>query len=162
MASNYSEIAGCSSSLSFMEAPSETGIETDMTMEQYRCEICRIPVHQKMYFSDRRFGLLEHCMHMFCLSCIRSQRAKPKRFYFFKKNKEYEEALPSPVICPVCRVPSMFIVSSTKWIQDKVEKAMYFAEYKRNTQEIFCPWIRFGQGRCLSTKCEIRGNHLRP
>ncbi|GIX71496.1 hypothetical protein CEXT_736471 [Caerostris extrusa] len=98
-----------------------------------------------------------------CFVChaLEINELNQKKFFNLKKNKEYEESLPTPVICPICRAPSMFIVSSTKWIENKVEKALYFAEYKKNTQEIFCPWIRFGQGRCLSTKCEIRGNNLR-
>ncbi|GIX71498.1 hypothetical protein CEXT_736481 [Caerostris extrusa] len=54
MASNDGEDADCSSSLSSEEALSENEIE----MEQYGCEICKMPVRKKLNFPDRRFGLL--------------------------------------------------------------------------------------------------------
>ncbi|GIX71500.1 hypothetical protein CEXT_736491 [Caerostris extrusa] len=78
--------------------------------------------------------------------------------YFFKKNDECEQCVPAPVFCSVCEVPSMCIASSTVWIEDEVEKALYFEAYKRSVSKISCPWMRFGQGKCLSLKCGIKAN----
>lgn len=38
------------------------------------CSICMEVVVQKMNPSDRRFGILSSCCHVFCLACIRKWR----------------------------------------------------------------------------------------
>ena len=39
------------------------------------CGICMEVVYQKTVSSERRFGLLSNCNHVFCLTCIRKWRA---------------------------------------------------------------------------------------
>ncbi|GIY68375.1 RING-type domain-containing protein [Caerostris extrusa] len=108
-------------------------------------------VLQKKSFCERRFGLIENCFHVFCLTCIRQHREKMLKKLLSKKN-ESGLITPTPVVCPVCKVESRSIASSNTWIKDEARKAWYFAAFEKEMSNMSCPWIKVGQGVCL---CEI-------
>ena len=82
------------------------------------CGICMEVVWEKENFSDKRFGILENCNHIFCLSCIRKWRA----------SKSYENKIVKA--CPECRVKSDFVTPNRFWFEDEQKKKVIIEEYK--------------------------------
>jgi len=101
-------------------------------LEQIECGLCHQPVLHKV---DPRFGLL-NCNHAFCLSCIRAWRST-----HFDANNE------NPRSCPECREVTYFIVPSSTWIEDSLEKTRVIDQYKRKMSAIPCKYFEFG-GEC--------------
>lgn len=65
------------------------------------CSICL----QHIYIEGKRFGLLPRCNHLFCLDCILSWRAK---------SAQCASTRPLAKQCPVCRIPSYFVIPSVR------------------------------------------------
>ena len=82
------------------------------------CGICMEVVWEKENASDKRFGILENCNHIFCLPCIRKWRA----------SKSYENKIVKA--CPECRVKSDFVTPSRFWFEDQESKKKIINEYK--------------------------------
>lgn len=82
------------------------------------CGICMEVVWEKEPASERRFGILECCNHIFCLSCIRKWRA----------SKAYENKVVKA--CPECRVKSDFVTPSRFWFENHDSKKKIIDEYK--------------------------------
>lgn len=102
-------------------------------LHQIKCGICNEPVLQKV---DPRFGLL-NCNHAFCLSCIRTWRAAN-----FDANDEGSRS------CPDCYEVTYFIVPSSTWIEDPVEKEKVIDQYKKKMSVIPCKYHDNGRGSC--------------
>ncbi|KAF8766927.1 E3 ubiquitin-protein ligase makorin-2-like [Argiope bruennichi] len=119
-----------------------------------KCEICKKLVLEKMQYDERRFGLLENCPHVFCLTCIRKHRAGLQNTIISKKDgNNSKEHSPIPTACPVCKVESLYIMSSNIWFDDPNKKTRYLNLFKEETKDISCPWFKHGQGQCLYSKC---------
>ena len=86
------------------------------------CGICMEVVWEKEKASDKRFGILENCNHIFCLPCIRKWRAS-KGGALGLENKVVKA-------CPECRVKSDFVTPSRFWFEDEGNKKKIIEEYK--------------------------------
>ena len=100
------------------------------------CGICMDTVMEKEPPSERRFGVLEKCTHIFCLSCIRKWRCT-KQF----DNRTIRS-------CPECRVSSDFVVPSEYWVEDKDEKEKLINDYKKAMSNKPCKYFKQGRGEC--------------
>jgi len=100
------------------------------------CGICMDTVMEKEPPSGRRFGVLEKCTHIFCLSCIRKWR-QTKQF----DNRTIRS-------CPECRVSSDFVVPSEFWVESKEEKEKLIEDYKKAMSNKHCKYFKQGIGQC--------------
>lgn len=74
--------------------------ETRAKGDGVECGVCMEVVLDKARAADRRFGILSHCDHAFCLACIRGWRATGAA------------ATDSTRACPLCRTLSHYVVPS--------------------------------------------------
>ena len=102
-------------------------------LHQIKCGLCDYPVLQG---SDPRFGLL-NCNHCFCLNCIRTWRST-----HFDARKENSRS------CPDCKEVTYFIVPSSTWIDDQIEKFKIIEQYKKRMSIIPCKYYDYGRGDC--------------
>lgn len=106
------------------------------------CGICMEIVWEKENDVDKRFGILENCNHVFCLTCIRKWRA----------SKSYENKIVKA--CPECRVKSDFITPNRFWFEDDENKKKIIEEYKCKLSKTACKYFKQGDGRCpFGNKC---------
>ncbi|XP_054709680.1 probable E3 ubiquitin-protein ligase makorin-1 [Uloborus diversus] len=110
------------------------------------CGICMDVIMEKDPISERRFGILEKCNHVFCLSCIRKWRRSKE----FGSNQHIDSVL-DPVVtraCPECRVASDFITPSLYWVDTEEEKKKLITEYKGALSKKPCKYFKQGEGTC--------------
>lgn len=108
-------------------------------LHQILCGLCNLPVLQGV---DPRFGLL-NCNHAFCLGCIRNWRST-----HFDANNENSRS------CPDCKEVTYFIVPSSTWIDDQIEKFKVIEQYKKRMSVIPCKYYDYGRGDCpFGTSC---------
>ena len=108
-------------------------------LHQILCGLCNSPVLQGV---DPRFGLL-NCNHVFCLGCIRTWRST-----HFDANNENSRS------CPDCKEVTYFIVPSSTWIDDQIEKFKVIEQYKKRMSVIPCKYYDYGRGDCpFGTSC---------
>lgn len=108
-------------------------------LHQILCGLCNSPVLQGV---DPRFGLL-NCNHAFCLGCIRNWRST-----HFDANNENSRS------CPDCKEVTYFIVPSSTWIDDQIEKIKVIEQYKKHMSVIPCKYYDYGRGDCpFGTSC---------
>ncbi|XP_077546869.1 E3 ubiquitin-protein ligase makorin-1-like isoform X2 [Haemaphysalis longicornis] len=100
------------------------------------CGICMDIVMDKEPPSDRRFGILEKCSHVFCLKCIRKWR----------NTKQLDSKIVRS--CPECRVPSDFVTPSKFWVDMGTEKDKLIADYKTAMSAKPCRYFQEGRGKC--------------
>lgn len=100
------------------------------------CGICMDVVMEKEPASERRFGILEKCNHIFCLNCIRKWRGTK---HFDSKTVRS---------CPECRVPSDFVTPSSYWVDMGEEKDKLIANYKTAMSAKPCRYFQEGRGEC--------------
>nr|XP_042911335.1 probable E3 ubiquitin-protein ligase makorin-1 [Parasteatoda tepidariorum] len=115
----------------------DTDIRRDLS-----CGICLDIVLEKDRVAERRFGILENCNHVFCLSCIIKWR---------NVRNSHEEDFIDPDVtraCPECRVPSRFYIPSKKWVHSEGEKEILIAEYKKSSSTKRCKYFKNGKGIC--------------
>ncbi|KAL3853280.1 hypothetical protein ACJMK2_016833 [Sinanodonta woodiana] len=106
------------------------------------CGICLDIIMDKEPSTERRFGILSHCNHCFCLTCIRQWRAA-KQF----ENKTIRS-------CPECRVTSDFVTPSKYWVESTEEKVRLIEGYKRALSTKQCRYFKQGKGECpFNDKC---------
>ncbi|XP_013875515.1 E3 ubiquitin-protein ligase makorin-2 [Austrofundulus limnaeus] len=106
------------------------------------CSICMELVVQKSSPSERRFGILSSCCHVFCLSCIRQWRGT--RTFCNKIIKS----------CPECRVISEFVIPSVFWVEDQEEKDHLIELFKSGVSKKACKYFDQGRGSCpFGGKC---------
>jgi hypothetical protein len=87
------------------------------------CGICMETVWEKE--SDKRFGILENCNHIFCLDCIRKWRS----------SKTYENKIVKA--CPECRVKSDYVTPSKYWFDNEDCKKKIIQDYKNSLGFVF-------------------------
>lgn len=82
------------------------------------CSICL----QQVYVEGKRFGLLPRCNHLFCLECILSWRAK---------SAQCPQTRPQAKQCPVCRLPSYFVIPSARHYtgDNKTKRAVEYLNF---------------------------------
>lgn len=85
--------------------------------ETQTCTICLEVVWEKSNSSLRRFGILENCNHVFCLSCIREWRS----------SKSADKSAIRG--CPTCRKDSHFVIPSNYFLEDGEEKTKLIEDY---------------------------------
>jgi E3 ubiquitin-protein ligase makorin len=110
------------------------------------CAICYENITE---VPGRRFGLLTHCTHPFCLDCIREWRARID--------------LPNETVraCPLCRKTSFFVIPCDRFIADAARKAEVNASYHASQRSIPCRHFNYGKGTCpFGTSCFYA--HLNP
>ncbi|KFM83406.1 putative E3 ubiquitin-protein ligase makorin-2, partial [Stegodyphus mimosarum] len=127
----------------------EQDMELSFAVQRSRdkiCGICMDVVMEKDLISERRFGILEKCNHVFCLSCIRTWRRTKQ----FESNQQIDSVLDPVVIraCPECRVPSDFITPSQYWVDTEEEKKKLITEYKVALSKKPCKYFKQGEGTC--------------
>lgn len=105
------------------------------------CAICLERVLSKPALSERRFGLLSHCAHAFCLACIRGWRGAPGE-------AATAAASDHARTCPVCRVRSHFIAPALTWPRDDAEKGDAIAAYTARLAAVPCRHFDQGRGSC--------------
>ncbi|XP_054706837.1 E3 ubiquitin-protein ligase makorin-2-like [Uloborus diversus] len=120
------------------------------------CNLCKEFVSRKDSFESTRFGILDSCDHIFCLSCIRNYRETIHRSVFKNNKGNCREDPPTPIICPVCKVSSVYIMSSRTWIRGPSKKAKLVKKFKESVKTIPCEYIKCGQGTCLAFTCYTR------
>ncbi|OAF64499.1 hypothetical protein A3Q56_07793, partial [Intoshia linei] len=109
------------------------------------CEICMITIFEKKKNSEKRFGLMQSCDHIFCLGCIRQWR---NEFSANRKNRRK---------CPICRISSNFVVPSEHFKTHGEEKDEIFENYISALSVIDCKLFKFGKGTCqYGTSCLYR------
>ena len=112
---------------------------------EIECGICLERVTSKPRLGERRFGLLSHCPHPFCLACIRDWRdGGTARDATEQTAGKLEQARK----CPLCRELSHFIIPSTTWPRSEEEKSAIIAEYKNRMDRIPCRNFDYGDGHC--------------
>ena len=104
--------------------------------EKMVCSVCMEIVWEIPNKSQRRFGILENCDHVFCLACIREWRCN---------NSADKTATKG---CPTCRKASNFIIPSKYFITDPVEKSNLIEQYKNNLSGQHCKYFKKGKGDC--------------
>ena len=100
------------------------------------CGICMDTVMEKEPIGERRFGVLEKCTHIFCLSCIRKWR----------QTKQFDSRTIRS--CPECRVSSDFVVPSEFWVESKEDKDKLIEDYKNALGSKDCKYFKQGRGEC--------------
>lgn len=114
--------------------------------ELAECGICFENVLKK----GERFGMLEHCDHAFCLSCIRGWR----------REREQQDRH-NLRLCPVCRNESFYVIPCDTLILDPDEKSRAIEQYKKEMGRIPCKLFDYGRGTCpFGTSCFYA--HLNP
>ncbi|EDV28063.1 uncharacterized protein TRIADDRAFT_20748 [Trichoplax adhaerens] len=104
--------------------------------EGVSCSICMEDVTAKSSRTERRFGILVNCNHPFCINCIRQWRS----------STSYDNTIIRA--CPICRVPSPFVIPSEIWIEDTAEKNRLMEDYKTSTSQKPCRFFNEGNGTC--------------
>jgi len=106
------------------------------------CGICMDTVIEKSPASERRFGILANCNHIFCLSCIRKWRS----------GRQFDTQIIRS--CPECRVASDFVVPSKYWMETSEEKDKLIGDYKKALSAKPCKYFKQGRGECpFGGKC---------
>ncbi|XP_008051462.1 probable E3 ubiquitin-protein ligase makorin-3 [Carlito syrichta] len=100
------------------------------------CGICMEIVYEKANPSDRRFGILSHCNHTFCLKCIRRWRSA----------RQFDNRIIKS--CPQCRVTSNIVVPSQFWVEEEEEKQKLIQQYKEAMSNKVCRYFAGGRGHC--------------
>jgi len=93
----------------------------------------------------KRIGVLSHCEHVFCLSCIRGWRSS--EMSEFEKTKEVVQT------CPICRVRSHFVVPCEKMPATPEEKQKLIEMFKENCSKIDCRYEVNGSDCPFGTSC---------
>ncbi|TPX33221.1 hypothetical protein SmJEL517_g03821 [Synchytrium microbalum] len=98
--------------------------------DDLECVICFEVIKKK---KDPRFGLMK-CPHPVCLDCIRQWRLN--------------EAMDNSKTCPICRTVTHFVIPSTVWISDEMEKERVIEIYQQKLATMDCKHFDNGRGQC--------------
>ncbi|CAL1278385.1 unnamed protein product [Larinioides sclopetarius] len=109
------------------------------------CGICMDVIMEKEPVSERRFGILENCYHIFCVSCIRKWR-QVKNFDGSQLDSDINPKVTRS--CPECRVPSDFVTPSLFWVDAEDEKKKLISDYKEALSKKPCKYFKKGEGTC--------------
>ncbi len=105
--------------------------------ESLECGICLEPVDGR----ERRFGLMQNCDHVFCISCVMEwRRSKANEI---RHADDQEDVVRK---CPTCRAHSDFAIPSSRYVKGDDRVALIEA-YKASKAKIPCH--NFGRdGKC--------------
>ena len=110
--------------------------------EGISCSICLEVVTEKSDMAERMFGILETCIHPFCLSCIRNWRSSSHADKTVVRS------------CPICRQISWFVTPSLYWVDEEDEKEKVITKYKNYLNKKPCRNFDQGRGTCpFGTSC---------
>lgn len=127
--------------MQIMEKEMEEAFAVQRSSEKI-CGICMEIVWDKEKDSDKRFGILENCNHVFCLPCIRKWRA----------SNSYEKKIVKA--CPECRIKSDFITPNKFWYENEEDKKRIIQDYKQKLGKTACKYFKQGDGQCpFGNKC---------
>ncbi|GFU29562.1 uncharacterized protein NPIL_511611 [Nephila pilipes] len=90
------------------------------------CSKCQEVISKKLFFDERRFGLLNNCDHAFCYGCIRDLCDSDGHEEPF-----YKRAALGPVRCPECDEISDRVAASSNWISGE-SKVEFFKAFNKN------------------------------
>lgn len=116
------------------------------TNMELRCNLCSEFVVKNKQMVTPRYGLLDCCPHIFCLTCIRRH---VHRFLTVFKNMNRETALKKAMLCPVCFGEIEIIMASKQVILDIGQKCEYKIILYKFLQDLACPTFRRGLGFCF-------------
>eukprot|EP01132_Coremiostelium_polycephalum_P005289 gene5289-6585_t len=124
-------------------------------MKNFECGICFDSIVEK----GRKFGLLSHCNHVFCLECIREWRGTTTTTTVNGQVVTTIQNSTSVRLCPMCRVNSHFIIPADIFVSDE-KKQEIIEIYKSKLSTIPCKYFK-GAGSCkFGTSCMYA--HLNP
>ncbi|KYQ99762.1 hypothetical protein DLAC_03707 [Tieghemostelium lacteum] len=125
-------------------------------MRDLECGICFESIVDK----GRRFGLLSHCNHVFCLECIREWRGTNQPITGQPIPTNPNSIQNTARLCPMCRVNSHFIIPADIYVSDE-KKQEIIEIYKSKLSTIPCKYFNKGKGSCkFGTSCMYA--HLNP
>ncbi|KAF8636382.1 hypothetical protein AX17_003564 [Amanita inopinata Kibby_2008] len=82
------------------------------------------------------FGLLGGCSHVFCIQCIRQWRDPSNKLGDLANSENTKK-------CPMCRAPSKFITSSSRfWKEGEEGKARVIQAYKDSMSKVPCRYFQ--------------------
>ncbi|KAG0600359.1 hypothetical protein M758_11G027200 [Ceratodon purpureus] len=121
-------------------------LEALLKSQDIECSVCLERVHSKPTVSERKFGLMSGCDHPFCVGCIRGWRSGSHA-----PGMDINTVVRA---CPVCRVPTHYVVPSVVWYFSPEEKEDIVNGYKNKLSEIDCRHFDLGNGVCpFGTSC---------
>lgn len=88
------------------------------------CSIC----HEDIKETNKRFGLLQNCDHVYCIDCIRAYRSGKYNQTISMKNR---------LVCPQCRKHSRFILPSNYKLTGDLKRKNFIA-FLTKRQEKYC------------------------
>jgi len=105
----------------------------EATDSETMCGIC----HEDIIDTNKRYGLLQNCNHIYCLNCIKIYRSG-------KMNKSI--SLTNRLKCPICREPSRFILPSKYNLKGEHKKNGFKRFYEKRKEKkcnngLNCPRI---------------------
>lgn len=113
------------------------------------CGICLEEVLRKERLSDRRFGVMSHCEHIFCWQCM-----KGWRYAHGQMGGATSATAEQARRCPECQQLSHFIVPCSFFPQGNEERQEVFDERRKQLARIPCKHFDFGRGSCpFGTSC---------
>lgn len=112
----------------FQEKEMEKAFKAKVSSDKM-CGICLDVVWEKKPDSKKRFGILSHCNHIYCLDCIRTWR-----------HNNMSEGETSR-LCPECRTKSDFVLPSYHWFGDEAEKEKMIGDYKESLKNKPCRYF---------------------
>lgn len=84
-----------------------------------------------------RFGLLTHCAHSFCLSCIRTWR---------QQHTDGSQDTANVRSCPCCKQVSHFVIPHTRLVTDPLRKENLIQAYKDQMKQKRCRYFVYQRG----------------
>ena len=112
---------------------------------ELECSICK----ENIIEYNKKFGILEKCCHVFCMTCIMRWRKS-----HLNNSTVSKKAARS---CPMCRTETLCIISCNRLVTDPKRKQMLIMKYKRGCKNKDCKHFNFGKNHCpFDNKCLFR------
>jgi E3 ubiquitin-protein ligase makorin len=106
---------------------------------------CGICLDKVLARSGEKFGLLDGCNHVYCLSCIREWRSVSELEKDVKRS------------CPQCRETSHWVIPSSFFPSSAEVKDRVATTYSDRLSQIHCKHFNHGDGECpFGTSCFYR------
>ncbi|KAM3568718.1 hypothetical protein VYU27_009169 [Nannochloropsis oceanica] len=104
--------------------------EEERRSREAECMICTDAI-------TGRFGLLTHCAHSFCLSCIRTWR---------QQHTDGSQDTANVRSCPCCKQVSHFVIPHTRLVTDPLRKENLIQAYKDQMKQKRCRYFVYQRG----------------
>lgn len=96
--------------------------------QDIECSVCLERVLSKPTVAERKFGLMSGCDHPFCIGCIRGWRSGSHA-----PGMDMDTVVRA---CPVCRIPTHYVVPSLVWYSTADEKEEIIVGYKNKLRSV--------------------------